>query len=144
MRDANELRPLLDDPEVRRWTRSLAPRDWIRAQAIEGRHGFAIVRDGAIAGHVALKMPRPFAWEIGYWVAAHARRQGVASWAVDEATRWGFARFAMPEVALLHNVENVGSCGVARRCGYLLESELPPSEGYPLPGHRHVRKPGRR
>jgi RimJ/RimL family protein N-acetyltransferase len=140
MRDANELRPLLDDPAVRRSTRSLEPRTWIRSQAVEGRHAFAVVRDGAIAGHVALKMPRPFAWEIGYWTAAYARRQGVAAWAVRELTGWAFATYAMPEVALIHDVDNEASCAVAMRCGYPLERELAASENYPQPGHRHVRK----
>lgn len=137
--DAAALRPILDDPGVRRWTRDLPADEWIRTQQTEGRHPFAVLRDGAIAGHVALKTPRPGQWEIGYWTAAHARRQGVAGWAVEQVTRWAFTRFAMTEIALLHDVDNIGSCAVARHCGYFLHSELPPTADYPQPGHRHVR-----
>ncbi|WP_436536782.1 GNAT family N-acetyltransferase [Actinoplanes sp. HUAS TT8] len=139
--DADELRPLQDDPGVRSWTRDLPAEAWIDAVLADThRHSFAVLRDGAIAGNIALKTPRPGRWEVGYWTAAHARRQGVAAWALQEVTRWGFTRFAMTEIALIHNVDNVASCAVARRCDYRLDSELPPSPGYPLPGHRHVRK----
>lgn len=140
-RDADELRPLLDDAGVRRWTRDLPAEKWIEAVLADpARHSFAVLRDGAIAGNVAVKTPRPGAWEVGYWTAAHARRQGVAAWAVEEITGWAFARYDMPELALIHDVQNLGSCAVAQRCGYPLERELPPSPGFPLPGHLHTRQ----
>lgn len=140
MRDANELRPLLQDPEVRRWGHSLSPRDWIRSQNLSGRHAFAVTLDGAIAGHVALKTPRPLEGEIGYWTAADARRRGVATWAVNEATTWALTKLGIERVTLIHNVANEGSCAVALRCGYRLDRELPPIDAYPLPGHLHVRE----
>ncbi|MFC3993890.1 GNAT family N-acetyltransferase [Actinoplanes siamensis] len=138
-RDAGQLRPPLDDPAVRRSTSPLPPHAWIASQTAEGRHAFAVLRDGAIAGHVVLKRPRPGQWEVGYWTAAHARRQGVAGWAVEQITGWAFARFAMASIALIHDVDNLASCAVARHCGYLLDAELPPHPSYPQPGHRHVR-----
>ncbi|MFI1992021.1 GNAT family N-acetyltransferase [Actinoplanes sp. NPDC020271] len=143
--DAGALLPLLTDPQVRQWTGALSPAAWIDTVLTDAhRHSFAVVRDGAIVGNVAVKTPAPGRWEIGYWVAAPARRQGVAAWAVEQVTGWAFTRFGMDELALLHNVANVASCGVARRCGYPLRSELPPSPGFPLPGHLHVRRAAER
>ncbi|GAA4606919.1 RimJ/RimL family protein N-acetyltransferase [Actinoplanes octamycinicus] len=101
-----------------------------------GRHTFAVVRGAEVLGRVVLKLPDA---EVGYWTAPHARRQGVAAWGLRQLTRWAFARYAMPTLALLHQVDNEASCAVARRCGYAFERELAPGGGYPLPGHRHVR-----
>jgi RimJ/RimL family protein N-acetyltransferase len=56
------------------------------------------------------------------------------------ATEWLFGGqgvMAADEIELLHTVGNEGSCRVANRCGYVLES-LPPK--FPDEGHRHVRK----
>ncbi|BCJ48072.1 hypothetical protein GCM10010168_24320 [Actinoplanes ianthinogenes] len=101
-----------------------------------GRHTFAVVRGAEVVGRVVLKMPEA---EVGYWTAPHARRQGVAAWALDALTGWAFARFPVPSLSLIHQVDNAASCAVARRGGYAFDRELPPGGGYPLPGHRHVR-----
>jgi RimJ/RimL family protein N-acetyltransferase len=62
--------------------------------------------------------------EIGYWVGPQARGRGVASTAVRLATRFGFDRLHLHRVYLFHAVENLGSCGVARRSGFTLEGTL--------------------
>jgi RimJ/RimL family protein N-acetyltransferase len=134
--DADALRPLLDDPQIRRSTRALDAAAWLAAQHDDGRHAFAVERAGDLVGNVVLKMPEA---EVGYWTAAHARGQGVASQALRQLTSWAFTEFAMPALALVHQVDNAASCAVARHCGYLFERELPPGGGYPHPGHRHVR-----
>ena len=44
-------------------------------------------------------------------------------------------------VELLHTVGNEGSCRVAQKCGYVLDSVLPPlPPKFPDEGHRHLRK----
>ncbi|GAA2691786.1 hypothetical protein GCM10010437_042280 [Actinoplanes palleronii] len=140
--DAEALRPLLDDPEIRRWTRALPAAAWIAAQHDGSRHSFAVLRAGELVGNVALKLPNADLayWTVGYWTAAHARHQGVASWALREITTWAFAEFAVPSLSLLHQVDNPGSCAVAARGGYRFAEQLPPGGGYPVPGHRHVRE----
>jgi RimJ/RimL family protein N-acetyltransferase len=45
------------------------------------------------------------------------------------------------EIELLHTVGNEGSCRVAQKCGYVLESVLAPMPPkFPGEGHRHLRK----
>jgi len=54
-------------------------------------------------------------------------------------------RFPWPhpagEIELLHTVGNEGSCRVAQKCGYVLESVLAPMPPkFPDEGHRHLRR----
>jgi RimJ/RimL family protein N-acetyltransferase len=63
---------------------------------------------------------------------------------VETGTEWVFggqAIMAADEIELLHTVGNEGSCRVAQKCGYVLESVIPPlPPQFPEPGHRHLRK----
>jgi GNAT superfamily N-acetyltransferase len=81
---------------------------------------------------------------VGYWTAAEARGRGIASRCVQTATEWLFGgQDIMPadEIELLHTVGNEGSCRVAQKCGYVLESVLAPMPPkFPSEGHRHLRK----
>ncbi|MEU5935544.1 GNAT family protein [Micromonospora sp. NPDC047187] len=84
---------------------------------------------------VTSKRPAP---EVGYWTASWARGRGVAPRAVLALSRWAFDRF--PEVArldLLHQVDNVASCRVAQKCGFVFQEVLPARPPFPLDGHRH-------
>jgi RimJ/RimL family protein N-acetyltransferase len=134
--DLDALAPLLDDPQIRRITGARDATAWLAVQQAPGRHAFAVLRDDDLVGNVVLKLPDA---EVGYWTAAHVRGQGLASQALRQLTAWAFAAFDLPSLALLHQVDNVASCAVARHGGYVFDRELPPGGGYPLPGHRHVR-----
>lgn len=68
--------------------------------------------------------------EIGYWVAPWARRQGYASRAVKEASRFAFTRLGLHRLYLYHAVSNPGSCAVARAAGFLHEGTLRQSFRY--------------
>jgi len=63
--------------------------------------------------------------EIGYWVAAEARRRGIATAATRLAARWSFD--AVPELARLElraDVENAASNRVAEKAGFTREGVL--------------------
>jgi RimJ/RimL family protein N-acetyltransferase len=144
------------DEAMRRWlVSSINDEDEARAMlarqdagwADGTRLSWAIEEEGTVVGHFDIKAadpPETFATGVGYWTVAGARGRGIASRCVQTATEWLFSgQDIMPadEVELLHTVGNEGSCRVAQKCGYILESVLasmPPK--FPNEGHRHLRK----
>jgi RimJ/RimL family protein N-acetyltransferase len=137
------LVPSIDDEdEARAW---LARQD--AGWADGTRLSWAIESEGTVVGHFGVKAaspPETLAVGVGYWTAAQARGTGVASHCVQAVTEWLFAgQGIMPadEIELLHAVGNEGSCRVAQKCGYVLDSVLAPRPPkFPGEGHRHLRK----
>jgi RimJ/RimL family protein N-acetyltransferase len=130
-----------DEDEARAW---LARQDagWAKGT----RLSWAIDKEGTLVGHFAIKAaspPQTLATGVGYWTAAEARGQGIASRCVQAATEWLFGgQDIMPadEIELIHTVGNEGSCRVAHKCGYVLESVLAPMPPkFSSEGHRHLR-----
>jgi RimJ/RimL family protein N-acetyltransferase len=108
---------------------------------------WAVELEGAVVGYFVIKAANPpetLATGVGYWTVAESRGMGVASRCVQAATDWLFGgQDIMPadEIELLHTVGNEGSCRVAQKCGYVLESILAPlPPKFPEEGHRHLRK----
>jgi RimJ/RimL family protein N-acetyltransferase len=136
------VRPIHDEGEARAW---LADLD---AHWAEGtRLTWAVVEEGTVVGHFLITAANPpvtLATGVGYWTSAEARGRGIASRCVEAATEWLFGgQDLMPadEIELLHTVGNEGSCRVAQKCGYVLDSVLPPfPPRFPDPGHRHLRR----
>jgi RimJ/RimL family protein N-acetyltransferase len=66
---------------------------------------------------------------VGYWVAAHARRRGVATHAVLLLARWAFDELGVERLQLTCGPDNRASQRVAERAGFtreaLLRSHLP-------------------
>lgn len=135
------VNPIGDEDEARAW---LARQD---AGWAEGtRLSWAIDKEGTLAGHFAIKAaspPETLATGVGYWTAPEARGTGIASRCVKTCTEWLFGgQEIMPadEIELIHAVGNEGSCRVAQKCGYVLESVLAPMPPkFPNEGHRHLR-----
>jgi RimJ/RimL family protein N-acetyltransferase len=127
---------LVDDPEVRRFTRLPDPPPagfaamWI-ARYVAGRadgtsDGFAAIGDdGAFLGvALAPEIDRGGRQlELGYITAPAARGRGVASQILRELTAWAFAE-GMLRSCLIIQVANPASRTVAERCGYTLEGVL--------------------
>ncbi|WP_216893574.1 GNAT family N-acetyltransferase [Nocardia alni] len=61
---------------------------------------------------------------VGYWLAAHARRRGVATRAVRLLTRWIFDDLGVARIELTCGPDNLGSQRVAERCGFQREGVL--------------------
>ncbi|WP_043776286.1 GNAT family N-acetyltransferase [Amycolatopsis rifamycinica] len=125
-------------------------RQWLDAQAAgwksATRFGFAVVaEDGTILGHVGMKVVAAGVAEAGYWTAAQARGQGIATRALETASQWALGAQTLVRLTrldLLHAEDNPASCRVAEKCGYVLHDLLPPAPpAFPARGHRHVRTP---
>ena len=143
------------DEAMRRWLMSSVndedeARAWLARQdagwADDTRLSWAIDREGVVVGHfviMAADPPETLATGVGYWTVAAGRGQGIASRCVGTATEWLFGgQDIMPadEIELIHAVGNEGSCRVAQKCGYVLESVLAPMPPkFPNEGHRHLR-----
>ncbi len=126
------------DPEIPRWTVVPTPyteqhaREWIAGQAAELAEGAAApfaVTDRTTgdllgsAGLVGIDWEQDVG-EVGYWVAAHARRLGVATRAVRLVSRWAFDALGIERMELMTDPANVASQGVAERAGYTREGLL--------------------
>ena len=125
----------VQDPEIPRWTSVPSPytKDDARAfmaalgPAMErGEHcAFGVIAGGEVAGAVGI--PR-LSWpderaEVGYWVAAHARGQGIAARAVRLLSAWAF-EMGFFRVELMIATENLASQRVAERTGFTREGVL--------------------
>jgi RimJ/RimL family protein N-acetyltransferase len=143
----------LADDVGRWWSQSLADvltvadaRRWLEGRNVPGRINWAI-RDPdtrAVVGRTALHRfeEHPRSAEIGYGVHPAHRRRGVASAAVANARRYALEQLGLTRLELVHDVGNVGSCGVATRSGFALEGVERGALGYPdgrvADMHRHA------
>ena len=59
--------------------------------------------------------------EIGYWMAAPARRRGIAKIAVQLITEYGFATMGFRRIEALVDTENLASKTLLLSAGYVLE-----------------------
>jgi RimJ/RimL family protein N-acetyltransferase len=135
-KDAVAALAMLTEAEVARWNPASdvtdldTARSWLARGAdwsTGGHRTWSIVNgDDAFVGNLSL-------WDldyehrsagIGYRVAPQHRRQGIAGESVRVASRWAVEELGVERIALVHVVENAGSCGVARRAGYVLEGML--------------------
>jgi RimJ/RimL family protein N-acetyltransferase len=130
--DAHAIAEGCSDAAVARWTKVPSPytledaRVWIamaqrlRAQGTE--LALVIVREGEdrVVGGVALRLrpgPEPHG-EVGYWVAAAARRQGVGVRAVRLVTAHGLEQFGMRWMEITVSPRNAASIALARGAGF--------------------------
>jgi RimJ/RimL family protein N-acetyltransferase len=110
----------MDDAEADEWIRS-----WAAAWEAETDACWAIAErsDLSVVGRVALRhlVLSAGSAEVTYWVAPDARRRGAASVATRAVSRWAFGSLGLHRLELSHSVQNVPSCGVAGRAGFVLE-----------------------
>ena len=128
------MRALLDDPDLRRFTRVPDPppdgfaEGWLaRYEAAAGCAGFAAEDAGGAFLGLALAVSidaEAGEIELGYVVAPEARVRGVATALLRALTRWAFDAAAALRVVLLIDTENTASSHVAARCGYVREGVM--------------------
>jgi len=123
--------PDLDVPGQEKWT---GPRNeeeaavWLSSQERGCAGGdwltFAVVYapENRVVGHVGLKnrdggqLGIGERGEISFWTAADARGRGIAPAAARAVTDWAFTCFGaegLPNIMLVHDVDNPASCRVA-------------------------------
>jgi RimJ/RimL family protein N-acetyltransferase len=135
--DLSAIVEACQDPEIPRWTLVPSPysehdaRSFVAIAAREREEGTRLslavvaVNEGSLLGSIALRVNREDAiGEIGYWVAAPARRCGIASRAVDLLSRWGFDALSLARMQILTDPENRPSQRVAERAGFTREGLL--------------------
>ncbi|SNS01020.1 Protein N-acetyltransferase, RimJ/RimL family [Actinacidiphila glaucinigra] len=127
----------LGDPDVRRWNTAHAAEpdeDGARGFLRRRRDGwaagdlasFAVTEAGVVLGQTGIGMidHAMRGARVSYWMLPEARGRGVATRALETVTRWAFRDLGLHRLELGHAVGNEPSCGVARRCGYVLEGVL--------------------
>jgi RimJ/RimL family protein N-acetyltransferase len=132
----DEVRSLLDDPEILRFTRipEPTPEDfperWVeryeRGRRDGSCEGFAAFDgDGFVGLALAPTIDRESGEvELGYIVPRAARGRGVATAMLRELTRWAFDSAGAQRIVLIIDVENAASERVAERCGYVREGVM--------------------
>lgn len=135
--DIDAITAACQDPDIPRFTR--VPSPYTRADAVRfvadtaaswraaTSRGFVIcdAHTGALLGAVGLHArEQPEVSEIGYWIAADARRRGVATRAVRLLSAWALANLGFDRLELMTHVDNVASQGVAERAGFTREGVL--------------------
>ena len=130
--DIAEILRLTDDPEIPRWTRVPEPnteedvRAWL-GQWPEDEVHLAVVdpETGELLGSVGLMRGDRESGraEIGYWIAAARRGQGVATAAVEAMAERAFAD-GWHRLELHIDPENAASRRVAEKAGFELEGVL--------------------
>lgn len=136
-RDAPAVTAACQDPEIPRWT--VVPphyterhaRDFIAGTAVDLRNGrelaLAVVdAEGGLVGAVGLSN---FDWpdlkaEIGYWIAAEARRRAIGTRATRLLAEWAIRQLGLERVELLANPRNEASQRLAERAGFTREGTL--------------------
>jgi RimJ/RimL family protein N-acetyltransferase len=133
--DETAVTAACQDPEIPRWTHVPSPytegdaRAKIASGPGERESGqelalLAVSADGdELLGSCGLNR---FDWtarsaEIGYWVAAAARRRGVGSRSTQLLARYGFERLGLARIELLAHPDNEPSQRLAKRAGFTRE-----------------------
>ena len=115
----NPLASGVDEEAARAWAERFADWDGGRSalfgvyEAVEGR------LQGLVSLHnIDLNLS---AGEFGYRVAPWARGRGIATMALGVVSEWAFGYLELTRLQLMHAAENVASCRVAEKCGFLHE-----------------------
>jgi len=151
------------DPVMRHWlphpvTSTQEAERIIQARSADRRAGtgfsFAVLRTdadgvaGDLVGGVSIRRldHEAVSGEVGYWVTASSRGQGIAPRALNAACDWAFGlprRRPLEQLELIHAVGNHASCRVADKAGFALAGVLPPLlPEFPNDGHLHIRLAG--
>jgi RimJ/RimL family protein N-acetyltransferase len=136
-RDVAAVAAACRDPEIPRWT--VVPhnyterhaRDFIGGTAADIANGrelaMAIVdTEDRVLGALGLSN---FDWidlksEIGYWMVAESRRQGIGARATRLLAVWALTKLGLERVELLANPRNEASLRLAERAGFTREGTL--------------------
>lgn len=130
------------DPEIQRWTRVPSPYregdargyvDFARGARERGTGAILLAvpvggegaPGGTVWGAIGLTIDRAdFSGELGYWIAADARRRGVATRGGRLLCRFGLEGLELGYIGLLAAAGNDGSNALARRLGFTHEGTL--------------------
>ncbi len=124
------------DPDIQRWNLNALDEEeakrivmkWNDSWLHETGAHWAIARtsDDLAVGRVGLRALDLAAGdgEISYWVAPDARATGVASLATRTLSEWLLHHLGLHRLELGHSVQNLASCRVATKAGFVLECTM--------------------
>jgi RimJ/RimL family protein N-acetyltransferase/nitrite reductase/ring-hydroxylating ferredoxin subunit len=133
--DAGDIAAACQDPEIQRWI-PIIPVPYTEAdargfilmtlQAWHDGHSYEFaITDAATdkyVGSIGLHLgPNPRRHAVGYLVAPHSRRRGIAVRALRLVTEWGFRSLGIERLALWTLPGNVASQGAAEKAGFRYE-----------------------
>ena len=135
--DADAVTAACQDPEIARWTLVPSPyrrehaEQWladspVRARAGETASYLGFDAEGRLVGSISLMeldLDRGYG-EVGYWIAAPARRRGFATRAVVLMREFGRTTLGLSTIELLAHRDNAPSRRVAERAGFTDTGEL--------------------
>ncbi len=90
----------------------------IRARINGDEHAFAVCRNAEIIACAGALQTDTSTWEIGYWVGADYRRQGVASEAADAITQFAIRALGAETVTAGYFADNPASGRVLEKVGF--------------------------
>jgi RimJ/RimL family protein N-acetyltransferase len=130
--DADAITAACQDPEISRWTQVPSPYtradadEWLGQQDPRAASLLAVDADDRLLGSFSvMEIDRERGYgEIGYWVAAEARRGGVATRAVVLLRDWAATGLGLRELEIMARPENVPSGLVAERAGFTRTGEM--------------------
>ncbi|MFA9432067.1 GNAT family N-acetyltransferase [Egicoccus sp. AB-alg2] len=134
--DVAAIAAACQDPDIQRFTRVPSPytaanaREFVHfcrdtLQRGTGVHLLAVDTDDEVLGAVGLGIDlADFSGELGYWVAPHARRRGVARRGCRLLLELAFGPLQLGFVGLHAAASNQASNGLARALGFTLEGTL--------------------
>jgi RimJ/RimL family protein N-acetyltransferase len=108
------------DEHARWWVSERAPENWASG---DGAPFAVVASDGSLLGSLQLhrKGRRPGIAEVGVWVAPAARRQAVATRAVEALLGWGVPALGLARVEWHADPGNAASLALATRLGFVRE-----------------------
>ncbi len=136
LEDAPALTEACQDPQISRWIpfvpQPYTPEDadeYLRECVESGdeRYPFAVVREatGDLLGSIDMGVNSlRYRGHVGYWVAAHARGQGVCTGALRLLARWALEDLKLRRLELITDPDNVVSQRVAEKVGFQREGVL--------------------
>jgi RimJ/RimL family protein N-acetyltransferase len=152
------------DPAMRHWLRhpvttAEQAHRIIQARSADRRAGtgfsFAVLQagpDGAagdLVGGLSIRRldGEAASGEVGYWVTAPSRGQGIPPRVLNAVCEWAFRlprHRPLKQLELIHSVGNHASCRVADKAGFALIAVLPPlPPEFADDGHLHTRSAGK-
>ena len=132
--DAPTIAALIDgDEQISLWL-DLIPQPYTRDNALQWLRGevgrgssevtWAVVVDAAVTGAIGTTPQGDDGWEVGYWTAADARGRGLMPRALVLVARWLLRERGAARISLRADPENVASCRVAEKAGFVREGVL--------------------
>jgi RimJ/RimL family protein N-acetyltransferase len=119
------------DPEIPRWTRVPSPytethaREWLESPFEGVRLAITDAEDRFVGTTALMEIDEERSYaEIGYWVAAQARRQGVASGAAALLRDWAAEELGLTLIEIVVHRDNQASLRVPPRAGFTATGEM--------------------